>query len=76
MLGGEHRDKVTVMAAHALASPADGKTPVHLLNLSAEPAMVYRGTKIAHIEAVEGPDTAGATAVEQDTPSSTTDAKK
>jgi len=56
ILEGEPREKVPVMAARAVVSPDAGILPVRLLNPGAEPATVYEGTQIAHLETVGDSD--------------------
>ena len=56
ILEGEPQEKVPVMAVHAVVSPDEGILPVHLLNSGAEPATVYEGMRIAHLETVGDSD--------------------
>lgn len=52
ILETEHREKVSVLAARAVATPAHRTLPVRLLNPRAEAATVYKGTQIACLEPV------------------------
>ena len=56
ILEGEHREKVLVMVARAIVCPSQGRLPVRILNPGSEPAVVYKGTRIARPELVETPN--------------------
>ena len=38
------------MMAHAVVRPVEGRMPVRILNLGADPVTMYQGTRIAHLE--------------------------
>ena len=42
--------KTPVLIARAVVTPRQGKIPVRILNLKAEPLTIYRGTRIATAE--------------------------
>ena len=54
ILKGEQRDKVPVVAARAIIRPVNRMLPVQLLNHAMESVAVYKGTRIACLEALDG----------------------
>ena len=56
ILKGEQRDKVLVVAACAVVSPVNRTLPVRLLNPTMESVVVYKGTRIACLEALDESD--------------------
>ena len=56
ILKGEQRDKVPVVAARAVVSPVNRTLPVRLLNPAMESVVVYKGTQIACLKALDESD--------------------
>ena len=50
ILEGEPREKLPVMMAHAVVRLVEGRMPVRILNLGADPVTIYQGTRNAHLE--------------------------